>query len=248
MLVEFNEVMACQVRQFTNNVSANQGKYLDLKRDPDRAAELPEAKEWPAFGNFIAAINTCEGFRTSGCMVNGLTPGGHPAPYVDVFFDNAKVRASQSPLRRLAAELLELNDATSLPKFKLELCNSEARLPDGERVLSLRLWLIGSRSDAEAAFPEIIARLSDQVLGDFITLAESDRQEARKTNRRFIAFASGWILFVSTCTWLGSQAGWLAAMLIALGSIVFYPIALFAIFVVATKTQPANADPNLTRS
>ena len=80
MLVRFNELMACQVRQFSLDVSKKQGRYLDLKLHPEHAAELPEANEWPALGEFIEAINRCNAFRTSGCMASGITPGGAPGP------------------------------------------------------------------------------------------------------------------------------------------------------------------------
>ena len=58
MKVAFNEQMACQVLTSAWKMSAHkQGRYVDLKAHPDRTAELPEAKEWPALGEFIAGVN-----------------------------------------------------------------------------------------------------------------------------------------------------------------------------------------------
>jgi hypothetical protein len=123
VIVRFNEVMACQVRQFSNDVSANQGRYLDLKLHPEQATELPEAREWPALGEFIAAVNMTDGFRTSGCMASGVTPGGHPAPYVDIYLDQPLTRKSPKALRKLASALEQLTDGTTVPNFILELCS-----------------------------------------------------------------------------------------------------------------------------
>lgn len=53
------------------DVSTTRGKYIDLKNEPGRAVELPEAREWPAFGDFIEAINRCPAFRTAGCATDG---------------------------------------------------------------------------------------------------------------------------------------------------------------------------------
>jgi hypothetical protein len=45
MLVRTNQLTSCQIYQLNKATSAKRGKYLDLKLKPERAHELPEAKE-----------------------------------------------------------------------------------------------------------------------------------------------------------------------------------------------------------
>ena len=86
MEVRFNGEMSCQIRQLNSDVSDRRGKYLDLKTYPDRAGELPEARIWPAVGAFIGDVNRINSFQTFGCTAEGVTPGGHEAPFVDIAF------------------------------------------------------------------------------------------------------------------------------------------------------------------
>jgi hypothetical protein len=237
VIVQFNEVMACKVRQFSNGVSANQGRYLDLKLHPEQAAELPEAKEWPALGQFIAAVNRAGGFRTSGCMATGVTPGGHPAPYVDIFLDQPLTRTSPKALRKLASALEELNDGTTVPNLTLELCNSAARLPDGEEIQSVRLWFIGTRDVAERAFPLIIAKLQEQRLADYIPVAEQDDKERKQAAIRRFTFFLGWLVFAATSAFMASRYGWLGGIGGAIAGFVLYPIALFIVLIACWRLQ-----------
>jgi hypothetical protein len=223
MLVKFAESMSCQVRQLNKNVNANRGRYLDLKAHPEQAADLPEARDWPVLGRFIEAINRCNGFRTSGCMVDGVTPGGHKAPYVDIAFADEPASVSRSTCRQLAGQLLLLNDPNTLGGFTLELCDSEATLPNGDQVMSLRCWLLGARSDAEAAFPFVLELLNRQDTADYVKVAEVEyaehmrirarqRRESRRTTALIVVLGVLWLTFSSACAWLYSGHGWLAGL------------------------------------
>jgi hypothetical protein len=232
VLVKFNEAMSCQVRQFSEDVSASQGRYLDLKLHPEQAAELPEAKEWPALGAFIGAVNKCDGFRTSGCMVAGNTPGGHPAPYVDIYLDNHATRVSPSAVQKLVSALKELNDRTIMPTFVLELCNAAARLPDGKNIVSLRLWFIGTRADAEKAFALIVTKLGAQKITDYIPIAAQERRERKKSAIRLAILILGWLTVVGLCAFMASRYGWLLCIAAAIGAVVLYPIIVIGLLLI----------------
>ncbi len=98
MIVRFNNQMSCQVRQYNQDISTHQGRYIDLKQYPERANDLPEAKEWPALGEFVEAVNRCRAFRTSGCTASGTTEGGYTAPFVDVAFEDPCCSRRRQPI------------------------------------------------------------------------------------------------------------------------------------------------------
>jgi hypothetical protein len=126
MLVRFNNEMTCHVQQHNKDISTHQGRYLDLKLYPELASGLPEAREWPALGEFVGAINKCEAFCTCGCTASGITPGGHEAPFVDIAFADKRLRTSPGANEKLSSKLLELDGATIADDFIVELCNCSA--------------------------------------------------------------------------------------------------------------------------
>jgi hypothetical protein len=232
VIVRFNKVMACKVRQVASDVSASRGRYLDLKLNPEQAADLPEAKEWPALGEFIEAVNRCEGFCTSGCTASGVTPGGHEAPYVDIYLSHPLARMSPAAVQKLVSELEKLNDKRTLRGFVLELCDSTASLPSGEEMIrSLRLWFIGKRPDAEQAFALVLARLRGHDVADYIPLAEQDFRSREQAAVRFRILVSAWLIVVALCALLASRYGWLAGIGGALAGLILFPV-LFIIVVI----------------
>ena len=97
MKVQFQSAMTCAIFQHSRELSAKQGKYLDVKLEPGRIGELPEAKEWPAFGRFLIEVNMTNLFRTTGCNSNyNQVEGGHAAPFVDIALDDPRLRPSEA--------------------------------------------------------------------------------------------------------------------------------------------------------
>lgn len=243
MRVCFNTSMSCSVIQRNKDVSATRGRYRDLKAEPEKAHELPEASDWPALGSFIEEINRCEAFRTTGCMAMGVTPGGHSAPYVDVAFADTMVCKSPAVCVMLASRLLELDDPSTNGGLTLELCPSEAMLPDGERIASLRCWLLGSRGDAERIFPILVEKLRQQRVTDYTPIAQTDRgklptaaetaAENARANQQFKKFATSVVavavLVGLTMAWMFSGYGWLGSLggfILGLAAVPLFLIAL----------------------
>src|SRR5688500_14842802 len=117
MRVRQNEEMHCRINQHNRELSAQQGKYIDLKAEPDRACELPEAKDWPALGAFTSSLNRCPLFATTGCTAAGKTVGGHEAPFVDISFADRELAGSEVARKRLKERLSTLDAETSSPDF-----------------------------------------------------------------------------------------------------------------------------------
>jgi hypothetical protein len=70
--------MTCRTTQHDKAISARQGAYIDLKKEPQRIDELSEATEWPALGDFIRQINdsTVDERRTAEERKNGIATAG----------------------------------------------------------------------------------------------------------------------------------------------------------------------------
>ena len=107
----------------------------------------------------------------------------------------------------------------------------------------MRLWLIGTRTDAERAFPLIIAKLREQNIADYVPNAEQDhvlavkrrKQEAiesRKGKIRLAVLLIIWLAFGAAGGWAASRYGWLAGVGGAVFGVVLYPFALFGFLVV----------------
>jgi hypothetical protein len=165
MIVRFNTTPYC-VQQYAEDVSDKQGKYIDLKQQPERASELPEANEWPAFGDFLEQINRCEAFRTVGCSLDCPfdcdAPDDGQAPFVEIALDHEMIRNSREALRHLyCGHLRYLHIPVINREFELQVNDSTAQLPDGQELVSLRLWLLGPRPAVEVAFSLIVAVLKE---------------------------------------------------------------------------------------
>lgn len=229
MIVRFNNQTTCQVNQHNRDISAHQGRYIDLKQYPERANELPEAKEWPALGAFVEAVNRCRTFRTSGCTASGATEGGHDAPFVDIAFADSLVQLSPAAYRQLSNELLELDGSDVAGDFVVELCDCNATLPDRKTILSLRLWLLGDRKLAPEVFKALLTLLARQETDEYRAVAEQDHQQMKKERRRAIIFLVPflmlWIGFgCAGATLAGDQFGWLAGIGGFIGGIVLFPV------------------------
>jgi len=136
--------------------------------------ELPEAKEWPALGNFVKAINRLEQFRTCGCTASGRTEGGYEAPFVDIAFDDQRLWNSSAAYDHLSAHFVNLHETDTAGQFVLELCGCGATLPDGKDILSLRLWLLGNRDDAPAVFEAVLSLLARQDIGEYLAIGANE--------------------------------------------------------------------------
>jgi len=165
MKVHFEEEMVCAIFQHSRDVSAKQGKYIDVKLEPQRISELPEAKEWPALGSFLVDLNKTNLFRTTGCNSNyNQVEGGHAAPFVDVALDDLRLRPSEEACAQMREKLLSLDGSPVAEDLIIELVQSEATMPDGEIVPSTRVWFLGEKQQAEAAFPLIVAALESETV------------------------------------------------------------------------------------
>jgi len=119
MKVQFNDQMSCQITQQNRDINAQQGKYVDLKESPERVMELPEARDWPQFGKFIADLNRVPGYRTTGCTSKGKTEGGHEAPFVDITFDDEELRFCRRALSDLKVQFLLLAEQDNAPELTI---------------------------------------------------------------------------------------------------------------------------------
>jgi len=163
MEVRFEGEMVCAIFQHSRDISAKQGKYVDMKLEPERIGELPEAKEWPALGEFLVAVNMTNLFRTTGCSSNyDQVEGGHAAPFVDVALDDPRLRPSEEACAQMREKLLSLDGNPTAEGLVIELVQSEATLPDDEIIPSTRVWFLGEKGQAEAAFPLIVAALESE--------------------------------------------------------------------------------------
>jgi len=175
MKVRYNQEMTCGVYQHNRDISAHQGQWIDLKQFPERAGEMPEAKAWPALGKFVADINRDTPFRTTGCTAHGKTPGGHNAPFVDIAFDDVRLRGSENAHHQLQEEIRWLDGSGMAKQLILEICDCDVSMPDGEELFTTRLWLLGSRAQAEEAFPAILSLLSKQNPDTYIPLTAGEQ-------------------------------------------------------------------------
>jgi hypothetical protein len=234
MIVRLNERSTCDVFQTEKDVSAKRGKYIDLKKQPERANELPETKEWPAFGAFLEALNRCEAIRTAGCSLDGESPSGEIAPFVEIVLDHEWTQHSPTALRHLYCRLHELNVPGVAGNFILEVCRSTAHMPDGGDLDSFRLWLLGSRPELETAFPLIVAKFKGQLIRDYVPVAEPDYKRAmqEKSERKQEPRGSWFVPSLMVGLWLGiggmaallcSNFGWTASV-VALASWILSPV------------------------
>ncbi len=176
MNVAVNQEMVCQVSLRKQAASEHEGAFVDLKKSPERVLELPEARDWPAFGKFLADINRLADWRTSGSKAIGKTPGGHDAPFVDVAFCDPVVAQSENAQAVFRSAICELNDITSIaPDLTIELCASLGMYPDGEEAQATRIWLIGSRQQAELAFPVLLGFMAGQPAEMYRKIAEDEK-------------------------------------------------------------------------
>ncbi len=178
---------------------AHPGRHLDLKAHPELASELPEAKEWPALGNFVEAINRCSDFRTCGCAV---PMSRDEVPFVDIAFYAPKLTTSRDVCRKLSDQLCRLDGNDIAGRFSVELSIVNATMPDRKKINAVRLWLLGAESDAVHAFCAILALLAQQDVSEYELLAEQER--ARAGQRRFYIRL---ILTLFILAWFGVSCG-----------------------------------------
>ena len=138
MLVKI--VVPCCSQQHKQGGGAHWRRHLDLKAHPERASELPEAKEWPALGDFVEAINRCSAFRTCGCAASSSFS---EVPFVDIAFNEPQLRASAAVYRQLSNQIHRLDGTNIVESFAVELSTISANLPDREEISALRIWLLG---------------------------------------------------------------------------------------------------------
>lgn len=174
MKVRYNNEMTCGVFQHNRDISAHQGQWIDLKQFPDRACEMPEAKAWPGLGKFVADINRDTPFRTTGCTAHGKTPGGHDAPSVDIAFDDQRLRGSENAHHQLQEDIRWLDGSGMAKQLTVEMCDCNALMPEGAELFTTRLWFLGSRPQAEEAFPAIVSLLSKLEPEKYVPLTEGE--------------------------------------------------------------------------
>ena len=162
MQVRFNSTMTCDIYQHNHDTSTDQGRYIDLRKNPELAADLPEAKAWPALGMLLESINRTDAFRTTGCTAPGMWSGGHDAAFVDVAFDDDWLGRSRQAHKHLQNELIKLDGNPAGGEMILELVDASAKLPDGTKLLSTRFWFLGTKQQAEESFAPIVSLLRDQ--------------------------------------------------------------------------------------
>jgi hypothetical protein len=185
----------CYLYQFDTDQHADWGKYIDLKSEPDRSSELPEVKEWPAFGDFLRDINRCEAVRTVGCGLNAPMPDDRKfrLPFVEVVLNHPLAEHSPRAVSRLCDVLLtKLDQPAKAQNAGVELTRSTAYLPCDEQLISLRLWLgprgtkpvapvqeqkVEMRTRIASMFPFIVAALQEEKIENFARIAEGEMAE-----------------------------------------------------------------------
>ena len=197
MLVKI--VVPCCSQQHKQGGGAHWRRHLDLKAHPERASELPEAKEWPALGDFVEAINRCSAFRTCGCAASSSFS---EVPFVDIAFNEPQLRASAAVYRQLSNQIHRLDGTNIVESFAVELSTISANLPDREEISALRIWLLGARWEAADAFHAIVGVLAQQDIGEYVAIAKRERAAAAK-ERCLVILAATLFLLV----WCGFGCG-----------------------------------------
>ncbi len=120
--------------------------------------------------------------------------------------------------------------------FVVELCDCDARLPDREKILSLRLRLLGDRELAPEVFKALLSILARQESDEYRAVAEQDHQQMKRRRRRailfLVLFLVLWIGFgCAGATLAGGQFGWLAGIGGFIGGLVlFLALAILCVY------------------
>lgn len=189
-----------------------QGRSVNLKHEPDRAAELPEAVAWPALGELVKQINQRSMFQTTGWKASGRKTDGLAHPFVDLAFADEASAHSEKAYARLRDQLLTLRENRAAPDYPLIIWDGCAVRRDTTRIRSLRLWLAGPRSEADECFRQILGLLDKQKYEDYEELAISDHNMKRLLRLVTRAVLMGWLALGSV---LWSGLGFLGAVAIA---------------------------------
>ena len=160
MLVKI--VVPCCSQQHKQGGGAHWRRHLDLKAHPERASELPEAKEWPALGDFVEAINRCSAFRTCGCAASSSFS---EVPFVNIAFNEPQLRASAAVYRQLSNQIHRLDGTNIVESFAVELSTISANLPDREEISALRIWLLGADGRPPTRFMRLLECLHNKTSG-----------------------------------------------------------------------------------
>jgi hypothetical protein len=174
MRVRYNAELLCKLNQHDRTISAQQGRYVDLKFFPERAIELPESHDWPALGSFIEAVNRCAAFRTTGCQSLDDSHDHSEGAFVEIAFDDPRLRLSGRARAEFQNALLTLDGHEVAGDFVVELRDCGSILPTGESLESTRFMLLGTRHQAEFAFQPILELLQRQNVADYLRLAHGE--------------------------------------------------------------------------
>lgn len=178
MRVTVNPEMSCEVTLQEEGMSTQEGAFVDLKKYPERISELHEAQVWEAFGEFIQGVNRLRDLRTSGSKADGDTPGGYADPFVDVTFADTSLSRSADVALALLQQFEILNDVMIAGDLEIEVCESYGCFPGGEEACSTRIWLRGTREQAEQAFPVLLGFLAAQSAALYRPLVGRDERPA----------------------------------------------------------------------
>ncbi|HEY2839555.1 MAG TPA: hypothetical protein VGJ26_10415 [Pirellulales bacterium] len=162
---------------FDHDVSDSQGRYVDLRKSPDRVTELPEAKSWPAFGEFLQSINTTKAFRTFGCAVSGMQQANVCADvtWVDVAFDDERLRWGSCGFHaneHFQKALFALNGLPEGGDLVIELLHCRTKQPDKTKRRGTRMYFHGTREQSQAAFGPVLDFLQRQQPDDYAALPD----------------------------------------------------------------------------
>ena len=175
MEVRIDFGVACELMLHEDSAPVGEGDYVDLKANPERVGELLEAQQWPEFGEFIAAINRLPPFCTAGSKAQGGTPGGFDHPFVDIALSDEKLAESEMLLEVLQHFFSGLQYIPFDDNFVLEVWGSKNTFPDGNEVMSARIWFRGSREQAERTFPYILGLLAGQQTEMYQAIFEDEK-------------------------------------------------------------------------
>ena len=82
-------------------------------------------------------------------------------------------------------KILSLDGSPVADGFVIEMVQSEATMPDGETMPSTRIWFLGEKEQAEAAFPLIAAALGSETVPTYLRRGFHPVRPVRKCDSLF---------------------------------------------------------------